>query len=231
MQQLGFGKILLLLVMLLGSSAVALTCAQLGEVAGGQNFNVSLGGTATSNTFTIVNAGSSPIGFVVKLPQFNTIPNSTTPNVTIYPMNGTLAPHSDFKLNITVYMPLDHNKPGDRWDGLIQVLQTLPAGSGTGGGAVIETGVGKEIIIVATAEVYNWPLIGIGVAIVMVAAYLLYTRFLSKGKGKAKGRRTGSSVSSLLKAKTAKRKRRRKTAKRQPGRKPARKRARKKRRR
>jgi len=62
--------------------------------------------------YSILNGGSSPINFTVILPILNTIPNNQTPIVKVYPMNGTLAPHSQQTIHVTVFMPAK-NKPGD----------------------------------------------------------------------------------------------------------------------
>jgi len=85
--------------------------AQLGQQAGPLIFNVTLGGSQTLN-YSILNGGSSPINFTVILPILNTIPNNQTPIVKVYPMNGTLAPHSQQTIHVTVFMPAK-NKPGD----------------------------------------------------------------------------------------------------------------------
>ena len=206
-----FSLVAISLLLVFGASFAG---AQLGEVAGGLNFNVSLGGSQTSNTFTIVNAGNSTIGFSIINPAFNQIPNSTTPTVIISPMNGTLAPHSNLRIDVTVIMPTGQDKPGMRWDGFIQVLSVL-ANSDNPGGAVIQTGVAKEIIIVAAPEQYNWFLIGGAVVVVAVVAYLAYRRFgkkMTRKKGKGTSSRTAR-LPALVKGKP-KRRRRKTTARR-----------------
>ena len=69
------------------SSTIAYT--QLGEQAGQPFFNISVGSSATFN-YSILNSGSTPIGYKVILPTFNTIPHNATPIITVTPMNGTL---------------------------------------------------------------------------------------------------------------------------------------------
>src|ERR1700730_3080453 len=121
----------------------SISYAQIGEIAGALVYNVSVGSSNTSH-LTIFNSGTSPIHFSVGLPQFNPIPNETSPTVFIYPMNGTIAPQESYKLNVTVYMP-GNDKPKTKWDGLIQVVQI--ANQTIVGGATVQAGVGKEIII------------------------------------------------------------------------------------
>ena len=76
-----------LISVLLGASY-----AQIGEVAGPLNFNVSIG-SRQSLTLTIVNGGSGgPISYMATPTITTVIPNSTAPTVTVKPMNGTIAP-------------------------------------------------------------------------------------------------------------------------------------------
>jgi hypothetical protein len=196
MNTTSFGLVLAALAVVSLSSVLA--TAQLGEVAGGLVFNVSLGGTQSNDNFTIVNAGSGPIGFSVMLPQFNNIPNTTAPTVTIYPMNGTLAPHSQKHINVTVYVPTKNNTVGLRWDGLIQVLSVLNQ-SDNPGGAVIQTGVGKEIIITTKAQEFNWQLIGLAILIAAAIAYVAYMKLKQRDKrGRRNRRQKASGHSSLI---------------------------------
>lgn len=139
--------------------AVAFVHAQsnIGEVGGSLFFNVSLGSTQT-NSMTIINAGDEPLGFRMVLPTLTlrsniynfTAANTTLPVITISPMNGTMPPHTQQQINVTVYMPVGTNKPNLTWEGLVQALAT--GNPAQVGGASIQGGVGKVITIRSAPE-------------------------------------------------------------------------------
>ncbi len=169
-------------------SFFALSFAQLGEQAGQPTLNVSLGGSATFN-YTILNAGDSPISYVVIPPTLNTIPHNVTPTVKITPMNGTLAPHSQQVISIKVYMP-SSDKIGLTWQGIVQVVEVAPSATISGGGAsaTVTAGVAKILTIHSVAPV-GWPLwlvIGIAVMIVAIAGGSGYYFFVYRKKAAEK---------------------------------------------
>ncbi len=162
------------LVVILSSFPILIAHSQLGEVAGVLNFNTPIGSSSSLN-LTIMNTESIPLKYSVVLPVLNQIPNSTTPIVTITPMNGTLAPHAQKELNVTVHLPYNKNKPGYAWQGLIQVIGASPS---TPGEVNIQAGVAKLITIVAAEPKQNPLLIPELVAGVVLAAALAYFLYL-----------------------------------------------------
>ena len=162
------------LVVILSSFPILIAHSQLGEVAGVLNFNTPIGSSSSLN-LTIMNTESIPLKYSVVLPVLNQISNSTTPIVTITPMNGTLAPHAQKELNVTVHLPYNKNKPGYAWQGLIQVIGASPS---TPGEVNIQAGVAKLITIVAAEPKQNPLLIPELVAGVVLAAALAYLLYL-----------------------------------------------------
>jgi len=138
---------------------------------------------------TIANGGSTPIDFNVTLPTLNQIPNTTAPTITISPMTGTLAPHTQLPLNVTVYMPSAKNKPGLSWHGIIGVVQVT--NQTNPGGAVIQTGVAK-IITITSASPVPLPLIDYIIAIIVVIAVVaLAVFYLMKRRRSTSSSRAG----------------------------------------
>ncbi len=134
------------------ASITTLSYAGLGELAGGMNFNVSVGSRQSLN-LTIFNSGNGPVGYQASLIQLSTIPNESTPVVTIVPANGTLQAHQQQLLNVTVYFPpYQRVDPGLNWTGLIQVLE-ITNNSNAAGGVVISAGVAKVISITSSKQV------------------------------------------------------------------------------
>jgi len=171
----------------------SIVSAQLGEQGGPLVFNVTLGGSETLN-YTILNAGSSPINFTVELPILNTIPNNETPIVKVYPMNGTLAPHSQQTMHVTVFMPAK-DKPGLTWGGGyakgtsgIAVVEGSPSIVSSGMGAVVYAAILKGIIIKSAKPPVNILLI-VGIvllAAIIVAGGTLYYYYRKRAVAKAK---------------------------------------------
>ncbi len=152
--------------------------AQLGEVAGPLNFNVNTSGSQTMQ-LTVINSGSTPIGFKVLQPSLQSIPNETTPTVTISPLNGTIAPYKQQLINVTVYIS-GSDKPGLHWSGFIQVIQQT--NQTNPGGAVIQSGVAKMISINSTQPVgipLEYLVIGV-IAIAVAGAAIYYQRSKAK---------------------------------------------------
>jgi hypothetical protein len=134
------------------TSITTLSYAGLGELAGGMNFNVSVGSRQSLN-LTIFNSGNGPVGYEASLIQLSTIPNESTPVVTIIPANGILQAHQQQLLNVTVYFPpYQRVDPGLNWTGLIQVLE-ITNNSNAAGGVVISAGVAKVISITSSKQV------------------------------------------------------------------------------
>jgi len=167
--------------------------AQLGEQAGPLVFNITLGESETLN-YTILNAGSSPINFTVELPILNTIPNNETPIIKVYPMNGTLAPHSQQVMHVTVFMPVK-DKPGLTWSGGyakgtagIAVVEGSPSIASSGMGAVVYAGIVKGLIISSAKPPINILLIaGIILLVAVIAAgSAVYYYYRRRAAAKAK---------------------------------------------
>ncbi len=170
-----------LIAMLIAGTAFA----QLGEIAGPVNINVSVGSSNFSMGFTIINPTSSPISYYIVLPQFNaSTANQIAPTVTITPMNGSVPVHSSIVLNITAYVP-SSDSVGVSWTGY--ALALIVPNASTGGGARIETGVAKTITIKSIKPKPNYLIYEIGAAIaVIVIALVLAVRRLSRRKTTAK---------------------------------------------
>lgn len=219
------GKKLILFGLILLFSLTFITYSQLGEVAGQPFFNVSLGSSETLN-YTIINSGSTPIGFKVIPPSLNTIPHNATPTVVITPMNGTLAPNSQQKISITVYMP-SSDKPGLKWQGITQVLQTSTQQiNGSGMGVTLREGVAK-IVTIESAPPKPLPLadyvagIVLVIAVVVIVSYIVVVRRkaktttrITKSKVMAKKVRAKVTTKKPKRAKDRKRKARKATRKR-----------------
>jgi hypothetical protein len=144
-------------LLIMGMMLPAMAYAQFGEAAGPLVFNVTLGGQQTLN-MTLINEGSQPASFQMVLPSLNTIPNTTAPTIAASPMNGTLAPGSQYNVRITVSLPSANNRPGLYWHGIIQVLfASSNATTTNGGSAAVQEGLAKAVQIQALAmpEVQN----------------------------------------------------------------------------
>ncbi|MCL4373958.1 MAG: hypothetical protein M1360_04830 [Candidatus Marsarchaeota archaeon] len=173
-------KAVYLLLPLLLFSFSFVSYAQLGEQAGQPFFNVSLGSSQTFN-YTILNSGSAPIGYQVVLPTLNTIPHNATPTVIVTPMNGTLAPNSQQRISVTVFMP-GSDKPYLKWQGVLQVVETATVSNATSGmGATLRAGVAK-IVTIESAPSKPLPLIDyvliivVVLVVIIIIAYLLVAR-------------------------------------------------------
>ncbi len=179
---------LLLILVLFGASY-----AQIGEVAGPLNFNVSIG-TRQSLGLTIVNGGSTGSISYMSTPTITTvIPNSTTPQVTVTPMNGTIPPRSMVHLNVTVYMPGGKNRAGMVWNGYISTVE-LTDNSVTSG-ANIQAGALKIMTITAAPPKFQEIYIliaALAVTCVGVGAYQVVKR--QRAKKVAKRARTKAAV-------------------------------------
>jgi hypothetical protein len=175
-------RLLLTLLAVSLSFASLVTYAQFGEIAGQLHTNVSVG-SSNSVTFTLVNDGSTPIRFeILTPPQFQSAtPNTVVPVVTASPMNGTIAPSSEFSINITVYVPAaKNNTPGTRWTGIIQAVVVSNSSGLISSGANIQEGVAKIITITAQSPKPSiLPYVvaaAIAVAVVAGGAYLYMKR-------------------------------------------------------
>ncbi|MGC8622420.1 MAG: hypothetical protein ACP5UC_00435 [Candidatus Micrarchaeia archaeon] len=201
-------------LLFLAFSTSYITKAQLGEVAGQPSFNVSLGGSE-SQTITIINEGSVPLPFRVVLPSLNTIANTTTPAVTAFPMSGSIAPNSEFEINVTVHMPSNSKNLGHTWTGVMQIIEnsTISTSGASGEGAVIVEGVAKIITITASQPKFNILEI-IVPAIIVVAAVgagvALYYRNKSK-KALASRKTKRAAVAKAVKVRKGRKTTRKKT--------------------
>ncbi len=177
-------------LVLLLSIASAPAFAQFGEVAGQLYTNVSIGGS-NSITFTLVNGGSYPIKFqIITPPQFQTsTPNTVAPTVTTNPMSGTIAPSSEFTINVIVHVPsAKNNTPGTKWIGIIQAVVVSNSSAISGSGANIQEGVAKTLTITAaepSASILPYVIGVIVVAVVAIGVYL--GKFRKRAKKGAAG--------------------------------------------
>jgi uncharacterized protein (UPF0333 family) len=179
---MGATKYILLFLFLL--FIIPISHAQLGEQAGQPFLNVSLGGSGTFN-YSILNSGSAPIGYQVILPTLNTIPNNATPTVSVFPMNGTLAPNSHQTIEILVSMP-SGDKPYLKWNGVLQVVEASASQSNQSGmGAVIRAGVAK-IVTIESAPPKSIPVIYYVIAAVIVIIIIITIIYLFVKRRKAK---------------------------------------------
>ncbi len=198
----------------------SLAYAQFGEVAGQLFTNVSVGSTNTV-TFTLVNSGATPIRFeIVPPPTFrSSTSNSVPPTVTASPMNGTMAPSTEFRINVTVYVPnAKNNTPGTQWIGVIQAI-VLSNSSSTlsGSGANIQEGVAKIITITAQApqpSILPYAIGGVvAVALIGGGAFYLSKRRKAKAPKRAvAGARASSRGRKRVASKAVRRKAVRRTA-------------------
>ena len=132
--------------LVLVSALLGASYAQIGEVAGPLNFNVSIG-SRQSLTLTIVNGGSVPLSYMATPTVTTILPNSTTPQVTVTPVNGSIPARSMARLNVTVYMPGGRNKPGMVWGGYVSTVEL--SNSSVASGANIQAGALKIMTITA----------------------------------------------------------------------------------
>ncbi len=185
--------------LILSLSVVALSHAQLGEQAGQPTMYVNVSSSSTFSYY-ILNGGSTPISFKVIPPSLNSIPHNTTPTVVITPMSGTIMPSSDQKVSINVSMP-SGDKPGLKWEGIVQVVEATPTNVTTSGeGAVITAGVAKLLTIYSTAPKptpFYYIIIIVIVILVAAASVILFKRRKrSRTAIVAKAHRTAASIRS-----------------------------------
>jgi hypothetical protein len=164
--------------------------AQLGQQAGPLIFNITLGENQTLN-YSILNSGSSPLNFTVITPKLNTIPNNETPIIKIYPMNGTIAPHSQQIIHVTVYIP-SNNEPGLTWNGGYEkntsgiiVMQSTALMKNAGMGANIYAAVMKGITIYSIQPVNTTLNLYIFIdliilIIILIIIIILYKKFKNR---------------------------------------------------
>ncbi len=134
-------------VLLLTLFSTQARAQNLGQSAGSLVFNVSLGGNQTLS-YTIFDGGSADIAYTVSPPQYNPVGNNINPTVTVTPLSGTLQPGQQTTVLVSVSMPAT-DQVGVKWDGIMQVLASTNASNP--GGAVIQGGLGKEVIIYSNA--------------------------------------------------------------------------------
>lgn len=174
-----FGGLLFIFVLLVSSYA------QIGEVAGPLNFNVSIG-SRESLTFTIINGGSDTLVYMATPTITTSIPNATTPQVIITPMNGTIPPHTQLPLNVTVYMPAGKNKPGMTWNGYISAVAVT--NTTIVNGATIQAGALKIMTITAAEPKGQEGYVLVAILVIVgigVGAYYAVSRLRAR-KGRAK---------------------------------------------
>ena len=175
--------------------------AQIGEVAGPLNFNVSIG-SRQSLVLTIVNGGSAPISYQATPMITTVIPNSTTPRITVNPSNGSIAGRSIVHLNVTVYMPGGKNRPGMVWNGYISTVEM--SNSSVTNGANIQAGALKIFSITAAPAKFQEIYIliaALAIACVGIGAYQVVKR--QRAKRDAKRARTKASMKVKKAAATA----------------------------
>ena len=206
-----------LLPVLLGSLLfvfvlLASSYAQIGEVAGPMNFNVSLG-SSESLTLTIINGGGDAIEYMATPTITTSIPNSTAPQVSVIPTNGSIAPHSQARLNVTAYIPGSKNKPGMVWNGYVSVVEV--SNVTVVSGARIQAGALKMFTITAAAPKFQ-PLYVLVAMLAVAGIGLVAYRFVSTRRAKRaaakKVVRRGAKMRAARKARKGQAKRRKAAA-------------------
>ena len=140
----------ILFSLLLFASATMVVNADLGEIAGALNFNVSIGSTQ-SQSLTVFNTGSSPIAYEAILATMSSVPNEASPVIIINPANGILQAHQQQVINVTAYFPpYQKVDPGLNWTGLIEVNEVSNTSSQSGG--VLRVGVAKVISVTSSNQ-------------------------------------------------------------------------------
>ncbi len=114
--------------------------------------NVIINNSLQSNSFTFTTSNFLNVRYDAK--------------ITISPMNGVLAPHSQQTLNVTVYAYPD-SEVGQYWKDIISVIETPP--SSQTGGASIQTGVAKIMDI----NIVNAKMNDLDVSIVLAVMFIL----------------------------------------------------------
>lgn len=181
-------KIASLLVIVLSLLSFSIAHGQLGEVAGQVHFNVSIGGSQTLN-MTVVNSGSSSVGFTASLNSITKIANTTTPKVTVSPASGVLLPHQQENLQITVSMPYNSKDIGKGWEAIISVVEQSNSSSSSGG-ITVQEGVAK--IITISAKQPTFPLLIIIIIVVIVAVVAGAAFYFIKIRGKKPSKKSSA---------------------------------------
>lgn len=171
-------KVLFLFV--LSNLIFGLSFAQIGEVAGPVNFNVSVGSTQ-SLIVTIVDGGNTPIMFNATPLITTVIKNATAPIMKVYPQNGTIQPHSQVALNLTAYVP-GGDKPGMFWNGQLSVISNSSTKI-NGSGAIIHEGTLKIFTVTAAQQKFDIFLyVGIVVLIVILIVAVYFYKKMKRLK-------------------------------------------------
>ncbi len=162
-----------------------ISSACIGEVAGHMHFNVTLGGNQTLQMQVFNDCDNVTVTYDA-FAQLQPNVNKTTPNITIKPKTGLIAPHQNLMLNITVLMP-SNEMVNTSWSGGAAVIET--ANALNPGGAQLEGGVAKILSATAIAPIYKplpiilLILVGIGIA-VLAGGSVYYLK--TKGKTEKK---------------------------------------------
>ncbi|MCL5423467.1 MAG: hypothetical protein M1385_00080 [Candidatus Marsarchaeota archaeon] len=181
-------RLYIVLFFFLFSAILSMPLAQIGEVAGPVNFNVSAG-SSQSLSVTIVNGGNNPLFFNATPIVTTLIANEITPTVTVFPKNGTIGPHSQAVLNLTTFVP-GSDKPGLEWNGQLSVVSNSLS-TITGSGAIIQEGALKIFTITSAQPKFNILfviLIIVIVVILIVVFYYFYKKRANKRKGAHKSK-------------------------------------------
>ena len=176
----------LFLTFVLFSAFIGMSLAQIGEVAGPVNFNVS-SGSSQSLTVTIVNGGNNPLSFNATPLVTTVIANETTPTAIVSPKTGTIGPHSQISLNLTAYVP-GNDKPGLEWNGQLSVVSNSSS-TINGSGAIIQEGALKIFTITSAQPKFNILLVVLIIVIVAILAiivYYIYKKRLKRDKYRPK---------------------------------------------
>lgn len=177
-------RLYITLFFLLLSTILGMSLAQIGEVAGPVNFNVSAG-SSQSLSVTIVNGGNNPLFFNATPLVTTVIVNETTPTVIVSPKNGTIGPHSQAVLNLTAFVP-GGDKPGLEWNGQLSVVSNSLS-TITGSGAIIQEGALKIFTITSAQPKFN-VLFAILIVVIVAILIILFYYFYKKRSKIRKGR-------------------------------------------
>ncbi|BCS91214.1 MAG: hypothetical protein ARM1_0671 [Candidatus Micrarchaeota archaeon] len=152
--------------------AFSISNAQIGEIAGPLNFNVTLGHKESLN-WTIINQGNSTLYYVASLDYISNITNTTTPAVSIYPSNGYISPRSYINIRVTVQAPNDYRDVGKEWEGIL-IAKIINNVTYNATYVSIGYGVAKQFsITISKPQSLIAPLVVL-IAAILIIAYIAY---------------------------------------------------------
>jgi hypothetical protein len=173
-------------------SSVSSAC--IGLVAGKVHLNVSVGYSGTTS-FYIINNCDRVMNFT-SAAKLYAQPNQTTPDIIVSPVFGSMVPHQEAQINVTVYMP-SNAIVGTDWSGGAAASEVM--NSSVEGAANIGLAVLKIITVSSIAAPVNYfvyELVIVVIIIIVALAIIAYYFFVVRKKNakeqklvKVKGKR------------------------------------------